>query len=387
VVDPRRDHSIRVPRPDLTVSLGVPNACNGCHDKETPQWSSDWVVKWYGPKRLHEPHYAHAIAAGRAGKPEAVDSLSKLLRRNDVGPVVRASAAALLGRYSSDESREVLARALKDDEALVRVAAIDASEQLPPQELAELLAPKLTDPVRAVRSEAARLLAGTDITHLDVEDQQALQDASKEYIAGQNANSDQPAAHLNLGVLAERRGDPETAEAEYRAALRLGPRFVPALNNLAMLMHTQGKQPEAEELFRKILEIQPDFAAAHYSLGLLLAENPEKLSEAIIELETAARLDPSQSRVQYNLGLALQQQGKPEEAERALKSAVEIDPRMIDGWHALALLYANRGDWDRAGQCADRLAHLAPAEPSFRQLRSWIESQRRLPKPAGPAAP
>jgi hypothetical protein len=33
IVDPRRDHSMRVPRPDLTVSLGVPNACNACHTK------------------------------------------------------------------------------------------------------------------------------------------------------------------------------------------------------------------------------------------------------------------------------------------------------------------------------------------------------------------
>ena len=26
-VDPRRDHSFRVPRPDLSVKLGTPNAC------------------------------------------------------------------------------------------------------------------------------------------------------------------------------------------------------------------------------------------------------------------------------------------------------------------------------------------------------------------------
>ncbi len=30
-VDPRRDHSLRVPRPDLSVSLGTPNACSSCH--------------------------------------------------------------------------------------------------------------------------------------------------------------------------------------------------------------------------------------------------------------------------------------------------------------------------------------------------------------------
>ncbi|MBX3411942.1 MAG: tetratricopeptide repeat protein [Pirellulales bacterium] len=387
VVDPRRDHSIRVPRPDLTVSLGTPNACNGCHEKETPQWASDWIVKWYGPKRLHEPHYAHAIAAGRAGKPEAVDSLSKLIRRKDVGPVVRASAAALLGGYPIDETREVLARALKDDEALVRAAAAGAAENLPPDELAELLAPKLTDPVRAVRTEAARILSGVPATTLDADGRIALRAATDEYIAGQHANSDQPAAHLNLGMLAERRGDPQTAEAEYRTALRLSPRFVPALNNLAMLIHTQGKPAEAEELFRKIVELQPEFAMARYSLGLLLAESPDRLPEAIAELQTAARLEPAQARLQYNLGLALQQQHQLDEAEVALKKACELDPRMIDAWHALTLLYAERRDWDRAAETADRLTRLAPGAPAIGQLRQWIEAQRRQPQPAGPTPP
>jgi cytochrome c553 len=32
VIDPRHDHSIRIPRPDLSVELGTPNACNNCHE-------------------------------------------------------------------------------------------------------------------------------------------------------------------------------------------------------------------------------------------------------------------------------------------------------------------------------------------------------------------
>ena len=30
-VDPRRDHSLRIPRPDLSVKHGTPNACTQCH--------------------------------------------------------------------------------------------------------------------------------------------------------------------------------------------------------------------------------------------------------------------------------------------------------------------------------------------------------------------
>src|SRR5262249_6680361 len=31
VIDVRRDHSFRVPRPDLSLKYGTPNACNQCH--------------------------------------------------------------------------------------------------------------------------------------------------------------------------------------------------------------------------------------------------------------------------------------------------------------------------------------------------------------------
>ena len=69
VVDPRRDHSLRVPRPDLTVKLGTPNACQACHAKEheTAEWAAAKVVEWYGPKRKQETHFAEAFAAVQGG--------------------------------------------------------------------------------------------------------------------------------------------------------------------------------------------------------------------------------------------------------------------------------------------------------------------------------
>ncbi|MFP8880341.1 MAG: multiheme c-type cytochrome, partial [Myxococcota bacterium] len=37
-IDPRRDHSFRVPRPDVSMKLGTPNACTGCHTDRTAAW-------------------------------------------------------------------------------------------------------------------------------------------------------------------------------------------------------------------------------------------------------------------------------------------------------------------------------------------------------------
>ena len=43
-VDPRRDHSFRPPRPDLSVATGSPNACNACHTDRTAAWAAESIA-------------------------------------------------------------------------------------------------------------------------------------------------------------------------------------------------------------------------------------------------------------------------------------------------------------------------------------------------------
>src|SRR4030095_5926749 len=50
-IDPRRDHSFRVPRPDQSILYGTPNACTGCHSDQSDIWASNAIIKWYGPQR------------------------------------------------------------------------------------------------------------------------------------------------------------------------------------------------------------------------------------------------------------------------------------------------------------------------------------------------
>ena len=73
VIDDRADHSLRVPRPDLSLEIGVPNACSqsGCHDDQTVEWSVDAYTEWYGKAR--KPHFGTVLAAARAGEPGAQD--------------------------------------------------------------------------------------------------------------------------------------------------------------------------------------------------------------------------------------------------------------------------------------------------------------------------
>src|SRR5262249_27010252 len=51
VVDRRHDHGFRVPRPDLSVKLGTPNACTDCHADKSAEWAAAAIERWYGPQR------------------------------------------------------------------------------------------------------------------------------------------------------------------------------------------------------------------------------------------------------------------------------------------------------------------------------------------------
>jgi predicted CXXCH cytochrome family protein len=104
VVDARRDHSIRVPRPDLSVSLGTPNACTQCHADRPAQWAAEAVAGCYPKGRQTTPHYGTALRAGRIGAADAEQQLDRLILDRTQPAIARASALPLLASYASPAS-------------------------------------------------------------------------------------------------------------------------------------------------------------------------------------------------------------------------------------------------------------------------------------------
>jgi len=170
VVDARNDHRFGIPRPDLTVKVGTPNACNACHGDRTPEWASEWIEKWY-PETSGErqkAHFAEAIDAGRKHKEDAREKLIILVNDPEEPAIVRASAIELLGGYPSEETLKAVTDALEDEDPLVRWAAVSVFSPLLAPRTADswmaayklkFLAPLLKDPVRAVRIETVCVLA------------------------------------------------------------------------------------------------------------------------------------------------------------------------------------------------------------------------------------
>ncbi len=370
ILDGRRDHSLRVPRPDLTASLGTPNACATCHSDRPPQWAAAAIQKWYGTPR--PPHWAQAIAAGRAGARDASPALLGLLADGTQPAVVRASVLDALRQYGA--AAPAIIAAANDADALVRHAALSALETLPPADRLAAAAPLLRDAMRSVRLEAVRVLAGVPAALFDRDQRQAFDAALAEFKMAQAAMADLPASHLNLAVVLDALGQRDQAVGAYETALRLDPRFSPARANLARLHNSMGKNADAERVLKDGIKHSPDEGELHYSLGLLLAED-NRVHEAVAALGEAARLRPERSRILYNYGLALDQVGRRPEAEAALLKAQTLDradPQIV---YALVAFYARQQQPKRALAFADLLVQLVPADPRARQLAEGLRRQ------------
>jgi len=373
IVDPRRDHTLRPPRPDLSVKLGTPNACTGCHRDRTAEWAAAAIVKWHGAERPKGLEWPVAFAAGRAGARDGAPAIIAVAGDREVPAIVRASALDLLRGYGR-QGTDVMLASLKDPDPAVRVAAVAGLEGMPPAERVAALAPLLTDPLRAVRIEAARVLASVPPDRLDSSQRRAFDAAVAEFIEAQRAMADMPASHLNLAILYASQGNRDLAEAEYLTTLRMDPYFGPARANLVALYNARGKNAAAEQVLREGIKRTPNEGELHYSLGLLLAEE-KRMGEAAGELAAAARLLPQRARVRYNLALALDRLSRDREAEAALLQAFQLDPRDADIIYAAAAFYVQRQQWKRALPFAEQLATIAPEDPRARQLLDGIRRQ------------
>jgi tetratricopeptide (TPR) repeat protein len=329
VVDARHDHSIRIPRPDMSQQLGVPNACNNCHSDKTVGWAVNQVKKWYGgiPEGLQ--HYTTTIAAARSNQSNAVPELVKIIDDASVPAIARATALAELAPSLNADTLSVLRRSMQDDDPLVRVAAVTALEYAPLNIRAGLVLALLNDPVRAVRIESGRVLAGFAKGQLPKRQRRLLTAAWQEYINAQMASAERPEAQVNLGNFYAAQGNIGAAQKSYETAIELDRQFVPAYVNLADAYRNRGMEQAAFDSLQAGVKVAPENASLQHALGLSLVRQ-KKTEAALMALHRAAQIMPSNARYAYVYAVALSSAGEPQKAIAELQRALEFNPHNTD---------------------------------------------------------
>ncbi len=294
-VDPRHDHSIRVPRPDLSQRLGTPNACSQCHADQPVAWAAQWAGHWYPRLQERPTPLAEALHASEVGSVEAPQLLQGVVADPLQSGMARASALARLPAPRDRAEVERLGGWLSDADPLVRHTAVEALATTPLELRARLLLPLLADPVQAVRMAAARWLAGAPQGTWTVQQRADFERALGEYIAAQQFNADRPESYSNLGLMYADQGQWSQAEAALQTAIAMAPTLaLPALN-LADVYRAMGREDQAQALMRGVIRREPKNALAFYALGLSLYRQ-QRSAAAVQALHTAARLEPQNPR-------------------------------------------------------------------------------------------
>jgi len=377
----RHDHSMRPPVPAATEAFGSPNACNICHQDQSPAWAERWTRKWFGESR----YSAEVLRRGRlvqAARKEDFTREGEMLA--EIGgegrdEVLAASLIRLLRPDESGAKRAALLQAALDPSPLVRGAAAEAlGDHLDPPALAALVT-ATRDDYRLVRVRAAAALAGVPSEHLSPADRPAVSAALVELETALESRPDDPTAHYNLGNLKLQRGDLAGAVTSFETASKLRPDFLAPLVNVSLALNQLGQNERAERALRRALALQPKNAAVNLNLGLLLGElgRPEEAASA---LRTALESDPENATATYNLGVLLADRDLPAALELLRKSR-DLAPGEPRYAYTLGFYERRSGDNKGAGSTLRRLIGRHPSYgDAYFLLGAIYEDEGRLPE-------
>ncbi|MEZ5570707.1 MAG: HEAT repeat domain-containing protein [Halioglobus sp.] len=366
-VDARRDHSMRIPRPDLSMVMGTPNACNQCHTDKDATWALDALRRWGVQFRDTGNHPARAFQRMAQGDYRAVPQLAQIASDTNTPAIWRATAMEALGEAGGRDALQTATQLLYDDDPLLRTSTVRALDFLPLQQRFQLLDHLIEDPVTSVRMEVAASLAGVPLDQVSPEQAARLHTLFDEYVKVLQMDADMPAVQLQLGIFYLTRGDEQAAEAAYREALYLNAQLIPAYLNLADLLRGQSKDDEARVLLLQALAVAPDNGSVLHALGLLETRNGQP-EMALEYLQKAAQLETEGTRHRFVYAIALHDLGKPAEAITQLQALLRSVPQSEEVLLALSNYSAELGQRDKARDYAAMLTQIAPGNRNYQQL-------------------
>ncbi len=345
-VDERNDHSFRIPRPDLAEQLAMPDACTNCHKDKNSPWAADSIKKWRGKTPQGYQKFGAALQALEQQDEEALN-LAYAVLLDDAPMISKATVLGYLGDYPSRQTLITALQMLRSKDADMRRQALLALQNFPLQHTVAQIFPLLNDPVKTVRLEVARILAALPSGAMEKQQADLLAKAIEEYRQSLLFSADRPESQIALAQLYSQQGQMTKAEAAFKQALVLQPKFVPAYINYADFLQQNQREEEAFTLLQHGLKASDD-AVLYHALGLWYVRHQDK-AKGIEKLQQAAQKDLANARYQYVYAVALGEKN-PKQAIAILEASLQRHSGHIETLSALASYYHQLGDEFNASQ-------------------------------------
>ncbi len=316
-VDDRRDHSFKIPRPDISAKFNTPNACTSCHQDKPNTWASEQLVKWHGPPKAI-PSSKQLLMALNSNQTITLDDHLSIIADHKLDVISRATALSLLAYSTRTLTGETLKPYLMHEEALIRLSAANVATLLSPADKTALVVPLLTDKYKAVRVAAARSLVDSKISAVE---QNTFIVAFNELQLTNDISSWRGEGRMNKGISALQSGDLISAEKAFKATIAIEPYFDSGYINLADLYRSLQKPAQVSSVLMKGMKNLPKSDALHYSYGLHLVRQ-KSLVKAVEYFSKAMLLSPENTQYAYTYVLAMDGAGQSVQALNKLKSLI-----------------------------------------------------------------
>ena len=366
--DFRRDHSFRVPRPDLSLKYGTPNACSGCHKDKDDEWAWREFKNQYG--EVDSLHFSDKLTPGVLGQPHADIGLMELINDTTQVDMARASAVKALSNYNAENFINEYLSWLNDESPLVRAATLDVLSNINNTDYVNSILPLLKDSKRSVRIKAFYTLGNINEVQVPKAYKVVYQKVKQEFFTHVKNNSDFVGGRIKRANYYLKQGNVERGIEGYESALEIDNINNQARFTLANLYYNYKDYAKAEEAFKTVIEQEPEFGQTYYSLGLFYAEL-NRTDEAIEQLERAIEKMPDNIRSYYNLSLLHDQKKDYKKAEKTLINGLKIDPENESLLYALAYHYAT---YDKKEKAVNILLKLTTLYPENAQYMNFLNN-------------
>ena len=363
--DLRHDHSFRVPRPDLSVKYGTPNACSNCHKDKSEKVLANAIVKWYGPNRKY--HFAEDLIPGSRLDAKSEKHLTNLIDNKFVPKIIKATATFYLGNIQTQTSLNTLLARLASKDAQIRYRALRSLVSFPADSWREVVGPLLSDQVRAVRIAAADLYITIPVEQIPSQYASAFSSANKELKSYLTYQTDFSVGNVMLADYFLKLQDYSNAEKFYLRGLKKDSNMNYALLNLSTVYNIVGKNDEALNSLEKAIKNDPKNERIYYNMALIYNEIGNK-EAAEKSFSKAIELKSTNPRVYYNYGLILNEKKKFKEAVAVLQKGLTINPSATELLYALTFVHIQTKNKDKALQTAMKLKQLDPNNPTYQEI-------------------
>ena len=360
--DFRRDHSFRIPRPDLSLKYGTPNACIQCHEDKDDEWA------WQAFKERHGTpdyqHFSELLAPGLSGNPDGKESLITLMNDTLQPEIAWGSAVRGFQYYMNSDDIANLMTYLNDSSPMVRAATLDVLGEIDNTDYATFLMPLLKDEKRSVRVKAFYALGALNEHQIPDSYKDAFERTKMEFFTYLKATSEFAGGKAKEANYHLKKGNLSLAIKNYEDALEIDNLNNIVRTSLANLYYRNRQLNEAETTFKTIIEQEPEYGPTYYSLALLLAETGRN-QEAIQQLEKAIVYMPENLRIYYNLSLLYDSINEPEKAKKIILIGLKIAPTNEELLYTLAYFYSKYGEIERAKEIGAQLVQMHPNNTNY----------------------